>query len=471
MVWISNADGAVTFVNRKWRTFTARTFRAALDDGWIESVHPDDRIGCLDEFYGALQTRRPLALRYRMRRADGLFRGICHLGMPLYEENGLFAGYLGACFETDDDDAEAAARRADHLRRAAVNAMLLDGLIAHMNDGVLADTGDGHEPVVNDAFRRMFGIPQDATSLQEIVRRQLLNPSQYCPAVTEEGMLPPTELRLTDGRILEHENFPVRFDHDRLIHIWQFRDITSRKKAEEELRASRHRIRDLSAHLEAAREEERRELARALHDEIGQLLTGIRLEVAAAVQKFQDSRLPENFAVVDRLQAAVGLVDLSISTVQRISTALRPPILDHLGLIASIRWEAAVFERRTRIRCRVSCVPAGLDTRTHITVFYRILLEALTNVARHANAGTVWIQVRQKPNRLIMDVRDNGRGISDEAIANPQTMGLLGMRERALSVGGEVRVTRLRSGGTSVLVDLPLDGGHELTDRTAGADA
>jgi signal transduction histidine kinase len=263
----------------------------------------------------------------------------------------------------------------------------------------------------------------------------------------------------------------VRLDHDRLIHIWQFRDITNRKKEEEELRASRHRIRDLSAHLEAAREEERRELARALHDEIGQLLTGIRLEVAAAVQKFQDSRLPENFAVVDRLQAAVGLIDLSISTVQRISTALRPPILDHLGLIASIRWEAAVFERRTGIRSRVSSVPAGLETRTHITVFYRILLEALANVARHANAGTVWIQVRQKPNRLIMEVRDNGRGISDEAIANPQTMGLLGMRERALSVGGDVRVTRLPSGGTSVLVNLPTDSGHELTDRTTGADA
>ena len=228
---------------------------------------------------------------------------------------------------------------------------------------------------------------------------------------------------------------------------------------DEELRPpGRHN--DLSAHVEAAREDERRELARALHDELGQLLTAIRLEVGAAVDKFQTIRLPETIEVVDRLQAAIGLVDLSISTVRRITTSLRPPILDHIGILAAIQWEASVFERRTGIRCRVSAVPARLDIRTNGTVLYRILVEALTNVARHANAGTVWIHVRHKADRLLMEVRDNGRGISDDVITSPAAIGLLGMRERAAAVGGELHIKRLKGGGTAIVASLPAEVSH-----------
>jgi signal transduction histidine kinase len=358
----------------------------------------------------------------------------------------------------------------EHERDAQI--ALLKALIEHMNDGVLAETGDGTPAVVNAAFRRMFDVPDgDLITLRTVVDELLLDPGQCCRSSPEADGASRAELRLKDGRVFEHEHFSVRLEDARVIHMWQFRDISTRRKEEEELVTSRHRLRDLSAHLEAAREEERRELARTLHDEVGQLLTGVRLEVAAAVQKFQHAPNPQNFAVVDRLQAAVGLVDLSISTVQRITTALRPPILDHLGLVAAIRWEAAVFERRTGIRCRVSSVPAQIEAQAHITVLYRILLEALTNVARHAHAGTVRIDVRQEPGRLTMDVRDNGRGISDEAIANPNTMGLLGIRERALAVGGEVRITRLPAGGTSVMVVLPTDAPGDPTARSTAADA
>jgi signal transduction histidine kinase len=338
---------------------------------------------------------------------------------------------------------------------------LLDGLIAHMHDGVLAETDDGRFAAVNASFYRVFGLPENAHAQlidapRTLASSRICDPAAGCLAPSERPPGPLPELQLLDGRTLEQEYFAVRLVDHRIIHVWQFRDITVRKREEQELRTSRHRLRDFSAHLEAAREEERRELARALHDEVGQLLTGIRLEVAAAVERFRETPTPASFAVVDRLQAAVGLVDLSIATVQRITTALRPPILDHLGLLPAIKWEAAVFERRTGIRCRVSSHPPLLESREHITVLYRILLEALTNVARHASAGTVWIRVRQQPGRLVMEVRDNGRGISDEALTDGQTMGLLGMRERALAVGGEVRVIRLRAGGTCVTATVPL---------------
>lgn len=596
LVWMADADGAVTFVNRKWLTFTGRRLCDELGDGWAAGVHADDRGECLALYLAALRRRRPFALEYRLRRADGVYRWIHDSGLPLHEEDGTFAGYVGSCVDVTEQREGTAVleRTVEQLRLVSVNTdemiyrlrptappqieyvspgvsriigmspdefvrspddalervhpddrprlreligaapdpaaritirwchpdgrvvwaehqrlpvydssgnviaidgvvrdvtrqkaleaerdaqiALLNGLIAHMNDGVLAENEDGTVAVVNGAFCRIFGIGDgercgaEAVPLRRLALAQLTNPEECCPTAAEAGAPPTCELRLKDGRTVEQEYFSIRLEDARVIHMWQFKDITTRKREEEELRTSRHRVRELSAHLESAREQERRDLARALHDDVGQLLTGIRLEVTAAVENFKRIGTPAGFPVVDRLQAAVGLVDLSIATVQRITTALRPPMMDHMGILSALRWEAAVFERRTGIRCRVSSRPSRIGTRQHLMVLYRILLEALTNVARHAHAGTVWISVRQRATRLTMEVRDNGRGITDEAIASPHTMGLLGIRERALAAGGEVRISRVRSGGTRLLVSLPLapgadaDTGTDVTD-------
>jgi signal transduction histidine kinase len=338
---------------------------------------------------------------------------------------------------------------------------VLDGLIAHMSDGVFAETDRGSLAVVNASFCRLFGIgevPKGATAAQvrALATAQLTTPEDCCHVPGCGGPPATVDLRTRDQRVLEQAHFSVPLEEGRTIHVWQFRDITDRRREEEDLRLSRHRLRDLSAHLEAAREEERRELGRTLHDEVGQLLTGIRLEIASAVERFRTLGSAAEFPIVDRLQAAVGLVDLSIATVQRVTSALRPPVLEHLGLVSAIRWEAAVFRRRTGIRCRVSSGEIRVEDRAISTILYRILLEALTNVARHAHAGTVWISIRQRPGRITMEVRDNGKGIRDEVLRNPATMGLLGMKERALAAGGDVRISRRPTGGTSVQVTLPL---------------
>ena len=588
MVWLADDDGETIFVNRKWQAFTGNSRRAASEKNRLVSVHPDDRQTYLSEYQTALRRKGPFAREYRLRRADGLYRWMRDLALPLHEDNGAFAGHVGACIDITDRREGTATpdRTVEHLRLVAVHAdemiyrrrlgaadveyvspgvsritglapnefaaapdsvlerihpddrqrlqelllsppdhqrsvtlrwqrddggvtwaehrwlpvydrdgnlvavdgvardvtrqkeldlerkaqiKLLNGLISHMSDGVIAEDDGGDLAVVNGAFRRMFDLPEGNVSGWRTVVGDLVLQPPSCRLTSGEDGAGSTELRLSDGRVLDCESFSIRLEDDRLIHMWEFRDITVRKREEEELRASRHRIRDLSAHLEAAREEERRGLARMLHDEVGQLLTGIRLEIDAAVQEFRRTRSREDFAVVDRLQAAAGLVDVSLTTVQRIATALRPPILDHLGLVAALRWEAAIFERRTGIRCRVQASPAVIETREHITVLYRILLEALTNVARHAHAGTVWIQVRQSDRRLTMEVRDNGRGIDDEAIANPTTLGLLGMRERALAVGGELRVKRRQTGGTSIAASVPIVASVAAPDTPADA--
>src|SRR5688500_7412954 len=176
----------------------------------------------------------------------------------------------------------------------------------------------------------------------------------------------------------------------------------------ERLRLSRERLREISAHSERAREEERRRLARTLHDELGQLFSSIRLELGAAIAAFRESSAPEMRPVVDRLQAAAGLTDIGLASLRQLTTSLRPPILDQLGLLPAIRWEASIFSKRTGIRCHVRARPNSItfDDR-QVTALYRILLAALDNVNRHAAAGAVWIHLTRQAGITLMEVRDN----------------------------------------------------------------
>ena len=233
------------------------------------------------------------------------------------------------------------------------------------------------------------------------------------------------------------------------------RGAASGAPIETNLRDSETQLRRLAASLQASREEERTHLARELHDELGQSLTSLKLDLTWTIRALSHTTIAP--AVIDRLQSMVGLVDLSTESVRRIATALRPPALDHLGLPAAVELEAAATERRTGIRCRVSVAkdPLRLDAERSTTLF-RIVQEALTNVARHASASAVRVRLHQGARTFRMDVRDNGRGISPQALASPGSIGLVGMRERAKILGGEVVISSHPGKGTTLTVLLPL---------------
>lgn len=270
-----------------------------------------------------------------------------------------------------------------------------------------------------------------------------------------------------DGKVVwaEHRNVPVYDEEQRLVAIEGIgRDITESLGAEEQLRASEAQLRELTRRLQAAREQERANLARELHDELGQILTSLKLELAHTTSGL--TRRDADPQIIDRLQSLVGLVDLSSETVRRISTELRPPALDHLGLPAAIELEAAAVERRTGIRCRVSLAPGPirLDDERSTTVF-RIFQEALINVVRHAHASAVRVRLLQARTLFRLNVRDNGRGISKQELSDPQSIGLLGMRERAQKLGGRVEIVGQRGKGTTLTVLMPLDTTHEHSRR------
>src|SRR5947208_9867739 len=178
-------------------------------------------------------------------------------------------------------------------------------------------------------------------------------------------------------------------------------------------RSKQKGLRTLSLRLETAREEERARLARELHDELGQVLTSLKLEFMWLVDELGKSQPKPGIQLVNKLQSLVGLIEVSIQSVRQISTDLRPPVLDHLGLQEAIQWEATKFEARTGIRCRLtSWLTHELRNRTKALAVFRILQEALTNVARHAHAGAVRITLRERGKLLMLVVKDNGRGIT-----------------------------------------------------------
>jgi PAS domain S-box-containing protein len=232
--------------------------------------------------------------------------------------------------------------------------------------------------------------------------------------------------------------------------------LEDRSRAEERLRQSYDEMRALSERLRAVREEESKRIAREVHDEVGQLLTALRLEMHWLEWTLLTAAPAVVEEVPEKLRSMSHLLDAATDVVHRIASELRPGVLDKLGLEAAVEWSVDEFERRSRIVSRLCSNLQGvtLDDDRSIALF-RILQEALTNVARHSEATEVFIRLTAEHGRVMLMVTDNGRGIPDDKAAAAGSMGLLGMRERARSLGGDLGVRRNPGGGTTVEVTLP----------------
>jgi signal transduction histidine kinase/tetratricopeptide (TPR) repeat protein len=207
--------------------------------------------------------------------------------------------------------------------------------------------------------------------------------------------------------------------------------------AEDELERSREELRNLTRHLQSVREEERTHIAREMHDELGQKLTGLKMDLAGLKKK-----LPKkDQGIIKKLSDMLDLTDSSIQTVKRISTELRPRVLDDLGLGSAMEWQAGEFQNRTGIKCIVKSDPENIELDKELsTSLFRIFQESLTNVARYAEASKVEVKLIQMGGTLELSIQDNGKGIGEEEGAKAKSFGLLGMRERVRYLGGEFTI-------------------------------
>jgi hypothetical protein len=232
-----------------------------------------------------------------------------------------------------------------------------------------------------------------------------------------------------------------------------YRDVTEGKRADEQLRASRAALRGLATRQQDVREDERARIAREIHDSLGQALTALKLDLAAAREAAQRGAP----GLVERLGETAQMVDDLVKGVRRIATELRPPILDELGLPAAVEWLARDFTRRSGLLCSVKVHPTTKPIAADLaTALFRILQEALTNISRHSAAHRVDIDLSVKSDVVTLEISDDGRGITEAGASGPGSLGILGMRERAAALGGVVEVGPRPDGvGTRVAAWFP----------------
>lgn len=270
--------------------------------------------------------------------------------------------------------------------------------------------------------------------------------SYYMRVIRVDG-----EMRIIHSRgqvVCDDSGNPVRI-------VGTAQDVTERMLVEKQLKASNEKLRALSSRLQSVREEESIRIARELHDKLGGALTGLKIDLSLV-----NKRLPESVdeSVRRKIAAMTEMIDETILTVRHISSELRPSMLDDLGLAAAIEWQAREFEARTEIVCHINSLAEDTSLgEERTTAVFRIFQEILTNVARHSKATRVEMGMQERDGDIILEVQDNGVGISESAVEDRRSLGLLGMGERALVFGGQIKIEGAPGKGTRVTVRIPIE--------------
>lgn len=348
-------------------------------------------------------------------------------------------------------------------RALADERNLLRNVLNTLPDSIYVKDIEGRYIVDNVAHTRFLGVERE----EDVIGRNAFDffpPEEAAKLDAEDRQvmqsLEPVLDRLEagsareDGREcwLSATKVPLLNGHGDVVGVVGVRrDITDLKETEARLRNSRRQMRALVARLETIREEDRTRIARELHDQIGQLLTALRIEILGVATHPPDR--PEE--LVEKARCMSEIVNSTIQSVREICAELRPAMLDDLGLCVAIAWHAKEFEKRTGITCKLaSPEEVELDSARSTAVF-RIVQEALTNVVRHAQATRVQIAMERKDGVFELEVVDNGRGIDCQEISRGTSLGLLGIRERVQVFGGQAEISGAPGQGTSVRVRIP----------------
>ena len=451
---ITDIEGRYTRINRAMCEFSGYSESELLTMNYADITHPDDlernlsaRRSLMDAKSGSFQMEK------RYLRKDG--REIWALivvslvtdsaGQPLYS--------IGQMLDIDRQ------KRAEQALR--ISEERFRGIFENANTGIVATDAKGHLSYFNEAFRAMLG--HQANALQQMNFAQFTHPDDLARQTLlfneiRQGKREQYRLEkryiACNGQIIWGDLCvsTIRDAQNRVLGlIAVVSDITERKEAALALADSKQQLRALAAYQEEMLELERKHIAREVHDELGQLLTALKMDISLVRLRFGAN--PSLLAMLDEMRS---LVDKTINVVRQVASNLRPAALN-LGLVPAIEWLADDFAKRWSIRCTLDAGEREIvldDLQS--TVVFRVVQESLTNVARHAQARKVVVSLRENEQRLSLIVKDDGQGFDTAVVSKARGFGLFGMRERVLAIGGTLRFDSAPGQGTAVIIELPL---------------
>jgi PAS domain S-box-containing protein len=423
---------------------------------WTTRLHPDDRDRVVSGIHALIDSGGSgWSDEYRFRRADGSYAMVFDRGYVIHDDAGRPVRMVGSMMDITD-------RRRAHEALAARERQLLEAQrVARVGSWEWDPEADC--VTWSDQMYRLYGVVPERFPLSSAAILALIVPAGR--AVVERATRDwvrhrrpfayDIDVRRPDGelrtlQVRGHTSLAAS-EPPRLVGTAQ--DVTDARRLEARLRDSQRRLRTLTAHREAIREDERARIAREIHDELGQALTAFKLDVAWVRMSLPDA--PPD--IHGRLDDLATRVDATVKFVRRIGSELRPVVLDQLGLGPAVEWQVRDFAARTGLRADVRADLAGHRLSGEIaTCLFRILQEALTNVARHAEAGGVAVRLRVVDGTVWLDVTDDGRGIAETDLSEPRALGILGMRERALLLGGALELGSAEPSGTRLSVWIPV---------------
>lgn len=461
-VFHTDAEGSTTYVNPRWCVIAGMPAEKALGWGWLEAVHPEDRESLGWTWEDAHSSKTPSRSAYRFMHPDGKISWVLGLAVPELDAAGEVVGYVGTITDITElkmAELEIAAER--NLSDSIINSLPgifylynTEGRFIRWNTNFEKVTGYGSEEM-----KRLHPLNFFDGDDQELLRAKIANVFVSGEDSVEAPFL------LKSG-----EKIPYFFTGKSLIYegeqclLGVGIDFSDKVRAEETIRETNEQLRELAAHLQNIREEERTAIARDIHDDLGQQLTAVKLALFRLARKTAGDK-----AVEEIIHSITEMVGNGIDSIRRISTHLRPGILDDLGLVEAMKWQVDEFEKHFGIAVEAwfNDRAGAIEPRVSTNLF-RIFQEALTNIARHSEATRVEVQYHSDQHSIHLCIRDNGKGLNKTDIKSKRTLGLLGMDERTRMIGGTFGIVGQPGQGTTIDIDIPL---HQKKNLHAHPDS
>jgi PAS domain S-box-containing protein len=488
---IVGADGYLKQLNNAWEKTLGFTAIELMERPYIEFIHPDDRETTKEQLHRAMTGGSLASFENRFLCKDGPHKWLMWRAKSDPKKRALYAVARDA---TESKIAEEALARRDreiltshklweifHSHRPL--GQLYNDIVEEISDAtgfpiaIIAIFDEAHQKIIFQGSKGVpaqFGFASPEFPIEDtfsgvvvqtgkpLIVTRASEHSEYKSVISDKigaqtfvgfpmmaGEKIVGSLGLAHPESIEITNRMARWIESLANYVAA---LTERKRAEEDLRFSHEQLRELSTHLRIAVEEERKTIAREIHDELGQDLSLLRLELGLIEGRLRKDQRDLRKGAKSMAKLIVSAID----TVRRVSSDLRPTLLDSLGLGAAVEWQTKEFQKRTKIACAVMIEPPDikLDQDRSIALF-RILQEALTNIARHSKATTVEVQLKALEKNIVLTVQDNGIGIAPDRIVDLKSFGLIGIRERVHQLGGVVTIHGARGKGTLVSVTVP----------------